>query len=71
MIHYHRFRKPFVTADEPGAIADYPGLTPAELADCRQIRADLRTALSHRPGLARCSAAAWSLAFAAMRGGRR
>ena len=44
---------------------DYPGLTPAELADCRQILADLRTALSQRPGLARCSAAAWSLAAVA------
>jgi integrase len=61
----HRLRKPLHDAAEPGAIADYPGLTPADLADCRQIRADLRTALSQRPGLARCSAAAWALAAVA------
>lgn len=61
----HRLRKPLAAAAEPGAIADYTGLTPADLADCRQIRADLRTAMSQRPGLARCSAAAWALAAVA------
>ena len=63
----HRLRKPASTAAEPRPIPDYPGLTPAELADCRRIRTEVRTALSQRPGLVRCSASAWALGFAADR----
>lgn len=48
------------------------GLSAAERADVSGIRSDLRYALSHRPGIARCSPAAWSLAYAVARigGGR-